>query len=290
VQVARYASPETKKKYLPRLLKGMKLGLAMAEVEAGSGLTDLKTTARLDGDYYILNGEKRWVGYGGAADVYYTWVREPGTVGGRGIFVLLVDANSPGLHYGKDRGFFGVYQGYRHDLIFKDCRVPKENLLIGPDKLRVVMGAFNTFRLQNAARSQGLAEGALDTAIEYSQTRHQFGRPICEFQMIQKLLSDMIIKVEAGRWLLYKAAVEADTEQAPPLSTSIAKAYCNQMAIEVTTDAMHVLGAYGQTRESDTEWRFRQASLFATATATKEMMTIRIVTEKLGRKFSQRKD
>jgi butyryl-CoA dehydrogenase len=291
MQIGLYGTEEAKKKYLFDTVKYNKvLGLGMVEPNAGSALTDLTTTAEDKGDHYVVNGIKRFVGYGGEADFYYTWVREPGTVGGRGIFIILIDKDSPGLLYGKDWGFCGVYQGLRHDLIFKDCIVPKENLLIGPGKLRTVMGAFNTFRLQNAARTLGFAEGALDDAIQWSLHRKQFGKPICEFQMIQDKLAEMAMKVEAARLLLYRAASRAEAESAPPLDTSIAKAYCNEIAIDVCDKACNILGGYGWLRESDTEWRSRQAHIMAIATGTAEMQRVRIASELLGRRFDQRQN
>jgi len=289
LQVLHHGTDEAKNKYLRDLVKYRKvLGLGMVEPGAGSALTDITTSAKLDGDYYILNGQKRWVGYGGEADVYYTLVREPRTVGARGIFVLLVDKDSPGLSYGKDWGFWGVYQGLRRDLIFNNCRVPKENLLMKPGQFGTVMMAFNTFRLQNAARTLGIGGGALDDAVMWSQKRRQFGKLLCEFQMIQSRLADMVMKIEAARLLLYRAASRGMGEEAPPLDTSIAKEYCNQAAISVCDSACHILGAYGFVRESDTEWRYRQARVMAIATGTTEMQKVRIVSELLGRRFNQR--
>ena len=289
LQILHEGTEEAKNKYLRDLVKYRKvLGLALVEAGAGSALTDITTTARLDGDHYILNGQKRWVGYGGEADLYYTLVREPGTRGARGTFIVLVDKDSPGLSYGKDWGFWGVYQGLRHDLIFKNCRVPKENLLVTAGRFGEVMMAFNTFRLQNAARTLGMAEGALDAAISWSQKRRQFGKPLCEFQMIQSRLADMAMEVEAARLLLYRAASRGMGREAPPLDTSIAKEYCNQVAIKVCDSACHIHGAYGFIRESDTEWRYRQARVMAIATGTTEMQKVRIVSELLGRRFNQR--
>jgi len=155
-------------------------------------------------------------------------VRQPKSRGARGIFIVLVDKDSPGLSYGKDWGFWGVYQGLRHDLIFKDCRIPASNLLVDAGQFDKVMMAFNTFRLQNSARTLGMGEGALDAALKWSQKRTQFGKPLCEFQMIQGRLADMAMKIEAARWLLYRAASKGIGEEAPPLETSIAKGYCNE--------------------------------------------------------------
>ena len=289
MQVIEYGGEEAKKKYVKKSVNLEELfGLAMVEGGAGSAVTDIETTAVLDGDHYVVNGEKRWVGYGGYANSYYTWVREPGTRGPKGIFVLLIDKDTPGLEYGKDRGFWGVYQGHRHDLILKNCRVPKENMIIGSGQLRTVLGSFNTMRLQNAARTQGMAEGALDNAIKHATTRKQFGKHICEFQLVQGMLADMAMKVETGQLILYKAASGASAGMADPLPTSLAKEYCNQIAISVCDDACQIHGAYGFIRESDTEWRYRQARVFSLATGTSEMQRVRIASELLGRRFDQR--
>lgn len=289
MQIVHHATDAAKKKYLADIVKYKKvLGLALVEAGAGSALTEIATTATSDGDHFVLNGQKRWVGYGGEADVYYTMVREPGTVGAKGTFIVLVDKDSPGLSYGRDWGFWGVNQGLRRDLIFKNCIVPKDNLLVGPGQFAAVMGAFNTFRLQNAARTLGIGEGALDAAIKWSQKRRQFGKKLCEFQMIQARLADMVMEIEAARLLLYRAAARGSGAKAPPLDTSIAKEYCNQAAIKVCDSACHIHGAYGFVRESDTEWRYRQARVMAIATGTTEMQKVRIVSELLGRHFNQR--
>ncbi|MFC1990493.1 acyl-CoA dehydrogenase family protein [Chloroflexota bacterium] len=134
----------------------------------------------------------------------------------------------------------------------------------------------------------GMAEGALDTALNWSQKRRQFGKPLCEFQMIQSRLADMVMEVEAARLLLYRAASRGMGTEAPPLDTSIAKEYYNQAAIKVCDSACHIHGAYGFIRESDTEWRYRQARVMAIATGTTEMQKVRIVSELLGRRFNQR--
>lgn len=289
VQIAHYGTEEAKKRYLQDLIKGKKrIGLAMAEPVGGSALTDLITTAQLDGDHYILNGQKRWVGGGGVSDVYYTWVREPDTRGARGIFVVLVDKDSPGLSYGKDWGFWGEYHGERRDLIFKNCRVPRENLLLKPGQIRTAMMSHNTFRLQNAARTLGLAEGALDVAAEWSKKRKAFGKPLCEFQMIQGMLADMIMQVSAAQLVLYKAASRGTGEEAPRLETSIAKQYCNQIAVSVCDSACHILGAYGFVKESDTEWRYKVARTMVLAAGSPEMQKVGIVSQFLGRRFEQR--
>ncbi|MBI4302934.1 MAG: acyl-CoA/acyl-ACP dehydrogenase [Chloroflexi bacterium] len=289
MQILTHGTEEAKQKYLRDIVKYKKvLGLALAEPGAGSALTDIATTAKLESDHYVLNGVKRWAGYGGEAGVYYTLVREPGTVGARGIFVLLVDKDSPSISYGKDWGFWGVYQGLRHDIIFKNCRVPRENLLVKPGQFGEMMSAFNTFRLQNAARTLGMGEGALDVAIKWSQKRRQFGKLLCDFEMIQGRLADMVMELEAAKLLLYKAASRGIGEKAPALDTSIAKEYCNQAAVRVCDSACHILGAYGFVRESDTEWRYRQARVLAIATGTSEMQKVRIVSELLGRQFNQR--
>jgi len=279
---------ELKRKYLRPLIDvEMICAEAISEPEGGSAVSDFKTDAILEGDHYVVNGVKRWANHGGIADLYYCYVRFNNVPGSKGIGTLLIEKDSAGLSIGKDWGFWGVNTGERHDILFKDCRVPKENMITGEGEFRRLMSHFNTFRLQNAACCLGYAQGALNEAIEYSQHRKQFGKPICEFQMMQNMLADMIIKVESARWLIYRAAVNAEAGVAQPLETSIAKAFANTTAVEVCDAACSVHGAYGFTRDFPVEWMYRHARGMALAAGTIEMQKIRIVSEKLNRRFKQ---
>ncbi len=279
---------ELKQKYLRPLIDGeIVCAEAISEPEGGSAVTHFRTNAILEDNYYVVNGMKRWANHGGTGDLYYCYVRLNNVPGARGIGTLLIEAGTPGLSFGKDWGFWGVETGERRDILFENCRVPKENLLTGEGEFSKLMTHFNTFRLQNAACCLGYAQGALNEAIDYAQHREQFGRPICEFQMVQNMLADMIMKVESARWLTYRAAVNAEAGAASPLETSVAKAFTNLAAIEVCDNACNVLGAYGFTRGFPTEWMYRHARTMALAAGTIEMQKIRIVSEKLNRRFRQ---
>lgn len=290
LHIIRNGAEEVKRKYVPAFVNGEAVcAEAMVEPEAGSAVTDLQTNAVASGEEYIINGIKRWVGLASSADVYYTWTRFDNTPGSRGIGIILVDKNAPGLSFGKDQDFWGIQTGFRKDIIFRDCRVSKGNLLSAPGNFRELMSHFNIFRLQNAATCLGIAAGALDVAVAYSQRRKQFGKPLCEFQMVQSHLANMVMKVEAARWLVYRAATMVEDGMAPPLPTSIAKSYCSMIAVEVCDTACQILGAFGFSRESDTEWRYRWARILGPVGAgTIEIQKIRIASELLGRRFDQR--
>ncbi|MFC1940461.1 acyl-CoA dehydrogenase family protein [Chloroflexota bacterium] len=251
-----------KKRFVPKIInRELKLGLSMAEPLAGSALTDLTTTATEDGDHYILNGIKRWGIWGGVADFYYVYARLGNIPGGRGIMTFIVDKDTPGISFGRDWGFWGVDTGCRRDVIFRDCRVPKENVVTEAGELGKALARFNSGRLQDAACTLGYARGSLDDAIAYSKERMQFGKPLCEFQMIQDMLADMVMKVEASRGLIYRAGATVKSGTASPLLTSIAKAYCNQAAVEVCDRACQIYGACGFVRGFPVEWRYSTHSL-----------------------------
>jgi butyryl-CoA dehydrogenase len=279
---------ELKKKYLRPLIDvELICAEAISEPEGGSSVSDFKTTAVQEGDHFVVNGFKRWANNGGVADLYYCYVRFNDVPGSKGIGTILIEKDCEGLSIGRDWGFWGVNTGERHDIIIKDCRVPKENVITGEGEFRKLMSHFNTFRLQNAACCLGYAQGALNESIDYSQNRKQFGKPICDFQMIQNKLADMVIKVEAARWLIYRAAVNAEAGAAQPLETSIAKTFANTAAVEVCDTACSIHGAYGFTRDFPVEWMYRHARGMELAAGTIEMQKIRIVSEKLNRRFKQ---
>ena len=279
---------ELKQKYLRSLINvEMICAEAISEPEGGSAVTHFNTSAILESDHYVVNGAKRWANHGGIADLYYCYARLNNVPGARGIGTLLIEGGTPGLSIGRDWGFWGVETGERCDIFFSNCRVPRENLITGEGEFSKLMSHFNTFRLQNAACCLGYAQGALYEAVNYAQRRQQFGRPICEFQMVQNMLADMVMKVEAQRWLIYRAAVNAEAGAASPLETSVAKAFANLAAVEVCDMACNIHGAYGFTRDFPVEWMYRHSRTMALAAGTIEMQKIRIVSEQLNRRFKQ---
>ncbi len=284
-----FGTEEQKQKYIPRVCKGeMLISVGMTEPEAGSGLTDLKSRAILDGDHYIVNGEKRFVTGGGHNEAYLVYVRLSDAKGAKGIGALVIEKGTEGFSFGKQEQFMGMRGFPSSDLIFENCRVPKENLVIPEGGFKNLMQAFDIERLGNASMSLGIAQGALEESVKYSTERKQFGKEICEFQAVQLMLADMSMKVEAARLLLYRAATEASNGYPSVLHASIAKCFCNEIAKEVTDLALQVHGGYGYSKEYPIERMLRDSRGWTVAGGTVQMQRINIASALIGRRFNQR--
>jgi butyryl-CoA dehydrogenase len=278
-----------KQEYLPRVIRGeMGCAVAMTEPEAGSATTDLATRAVLDGDDYVINGTKVFVGGSGSSELYVVYARLADRPGAAGIGALLVERDAPGLVFGKDSGLVGQRVATRREMIFRDCRVPRRNLVVQPGQFAGLMGAFNTERLQNSAWTLGMAQAAFEAALEYSQRRQQFGRPLCDFQMIQERLADMAVQLEAGRLLIYRAAAAVRDGSAPALASSIAKTFISEAGPRIIDTAIQIHGAYGLTRDLPLERLWRDARGMSIAAGTAQINKVRIVSELTGRRFNQR--
>lgn len=284
--LAEFARPEVKRRVLPELLGGRAIiTAAMSEPEAGSGLTDLRTTARIEGDEVVLNGGKIFNSNGPHASYYLVWARfGPRT---SDIGTVLVEADRPGFSRGKPETFMS---GELHcALYFDNCRVPMENLIIERDGFRKQMEIFNIERLGNTTRSLALAQEAYDRAVEHALERRQFNRPLAEFQGIQWKVAEMRMKLDAARLLLYRAVAELDGNGHPlPVNTVIAKAYTNQIAFEVASEALQIFGGYGYSTEYPLEYILRRVRGWMIAGGSIEMMKNRIAEEVFQRRFSQR--
>lgn len=288
--IEQFGTEEQKQKYIPPVCRGeYMISVGMTEPEAGSALTDLTTRAVLDGDCYVVNGMKRFVTGGGESDVYVVYVRLSEQKGAKGIGGLIIEKGTPGFSFGKQEQFMG-FRGFPScDLIFDNCRVPKENLVVKEGEFRKLMWAFDLERCGNATMCLGIAQGALEEAMAYSQRRKQWGKDICEFQAIQFMLADMALKVEAARLLIYRAAVNASTGLPIPLEANLAKCFANQMVREVTGMAMQIHGGYGYSKEYPVERMMRDAWGWGVAGGTIEIQKITIASLLLGRRFDQRR-
>ncbi len=288
--IEQFGTEEQKRKYLPPVCRGDSMvSVAMTEPEAGSALTDLATRAVLDGDYYIVNGQKRFISGGGESDVYVVYVRLSEQKGARGIGGLIVEKGTPGFSFGKQEQFMGLRGMASCDLFFDNCRVPKENLVVKEGEFRKLMLAFDLERCGNATICLGIAQGALEAAMEYSQQRKQWGKEICEFQAIQFMLAEMAMKVEAARLLIYRAVVNAGAGLPSPLEASLAKCFANQMVREVTAMAVQIHGGYGYSKEYPVERMMRDGWGWGIAGGTIEIQRITIASQLLGRRFDQRR-
>ncbi len=287
--VEQFGTEEQKQRFVPPSCTGEKLmAVAMTEPGAGSALTDLSTRAVLKGDHYVLNGQKRFISGGGHTDLYMVYVRLGEVKGAKGIGGIVVEKGTPGFSFGKQEVFMGLHGMPSCDLIFEDCLVPKENLVIPQGGFAQLMQAFDVERCGNATQSLGIAWGALEACKKYVQERTAFGKPICEFQAVQFLLADMAMKVEAARLLIYRAVINAGNGLPSVFESSVAKCFSNEMAKEVTDMAMQIFGGYGYSKEYPIERMLRDSRGWPLAGGTVQMQRINIAGAMLGRRFSQR--
>ncbi len=259
-----FGTEEQKKKYIPRLASGEIIGaFALTEPGAGSDAASLTTSARLDGAHYVVNGSKIFISNGGAAGVYITFVRtEPGSKGYQGITCLIVEKDTPGFYIGKREEKMGLHADHTTELIFENARVPRENVLgMEGDGFRVAMALLDGGRIGIGAQGLGIAQGAFDVALEYARQRKQFGRPIIEQQAVGFMLADMATRIDAARALVYRAARLKDMGLPHAKEASMAKMYATDTAMEVTTNAVQILGGYGYCKDYPVERMMRDAKV-----------------------------
>ncbi len=282
---AEYATDYQKEKYLKKLLNGeMVIGLGMTEPNAGSAVTDLTTKAVKDGKGFRVSGSKVFTSNSPDADIFLIYVRYHEGINGIGSVIM--DTSMPGFSKGESSKYTNGEEWCA--LYFDNVYIPEENVLLGPGGFKKQISGFNAERIGNSARSLALGEFAFNVAKEYAVTREQFGKKICEFQGIQWKFSDMKIQIEAGRLLLYRAAINADRGFPSSKETSIAKAFCNKAGFEISNEAMQVMGGTGYSQESLVEYCFRKSRGWQIAGGSTEMMKNRIAEDIFERRFSQR--
>lgn len=257
-------SDEQKKKYLPPLASGEKwAAYALTEPNAGSDAGAIRTTAVKKGDKYVLNGTKQWITNGGEADIYTVFAVTDKARGARGVSAFIVEKGTPGFSFGKKENKLGIRASATRELIFEDCEVPAENL-IGREGTGFIwaMKTFDVSRPGIAAQGVGLAQGALDEAVTYAKVREQFGRPIIANQGLSWMLADMATKVETARALTYAVVRTIDSgEKDYTKFSAMCKVYASDVAMQVTTDAVQVLGGYGYMKEYPVEKMMRDAKI-----------------------------
>ncbi|MEF7617408.1 acyl-CoA dehydrogenase [Aquincola sp. MAHUQ-54] len=282
---AEYATPEQKDRFLPDLLSGRKLiALGMSEPDAGSAVTELKTSARIDGDEVVINGSKVFSTHSPEAELFLIYVRFGPGVGGIGS--VLVERGAPGFQVGQPSAFMSGETWCQ--LYFENCRIPKRNILLGEGGFKKQIAGFNVERLGNSSRSLALGRHAFLVAREHAMTRKQFGRDLCEFQGIQWKFAEMKLKLEAAQLLLYKAALEGDHGLPSAQSTALAKLACNQAGWDVANEALQVMGGLGYSQESMIEYCVRRIRGWMIAGGSIEMLKNRIAEGVFDRTFSQR--
>lgn len=272
-----YGTEEQKQKYLIPLAKGEKLGaFGLTEPGAGTDAQGQMTRAVLDGDEYVLNGSKIFITNGKEADVYVifavTGVVEKKGRTSKEISAFIVEKGTPGFTFGTKEKKMGIRGSSTYELIFTDCRIPKENMLGAKGKgFTIAMHTLDGGRIGIAAQALGLAEGALQCTIDYVKERKQFGRSISAFQNTQFQLADMATKVEAAKLLVYRAAQAKNTQKSYSVEAAQAKLYASEVAMEVTTKAVQLHGGYGYTREYDVERMMRDAKITEIYEGTSEV-------------------
>jgi alkylation response protein AidB-like acyl-CoA dehydrogenase len=285
-QIAAFGSERVKAEVLPRLLAGEALVSAgMSEPEAGSALTDLRTTARYDGDEVVLDGQKVWNSHGPDITHSVIWCRfGPRT---RDIGAVVVPVDAPGFSKGAAETYMS---GEHHCALHLDgARVPREYVLADEDALRKMFTIFGVERVGNAVRALSLAQSAFDRAVEHVKTREQFGRPLAEFQGLQWRFADMRMKLDAARLLIYRAVVNADAGAPAPAEAAIAKCFANEAAFEVVNGALQAFGASGYSTQFPLEYLARRVRGWMIAGGSVEIMRNRIAEDVFDQRFSQRR-
>jgi butyryl-CoA dehydrogenase len=259
-----FGTDEQKNKYLPDIAAGKKLAaFALTEADAGSDAAGIRTTAVADGDHYILNGTKQWITNGAEADIYTVIACTNRSKGARGFSAFIVEKGTPGLSFGKKEDKMGIRASSTCELIFEECRIPKENLLAREGMgFIVAMKTLDRTRPGVAAQALGIATGAFNAALKYSKEREQFGQPISSFQAVQHMLADMAIQIEAVRCLVYQTCRHVDSG-AKNISkeAAMAKVFASDTAMRVTTDAVQIMGGYGYMKEYPVEKMMRDAKI-----------------------------
>ena len=266
-------TPEQKEKYLRDLCTGNKIGaFGLTEPGAGTDAAGQQTTAVLDGDNYILNGSKIFITNGGVADTFIVFAMTDKSKGTKGISAFIVEKGFPGFSIGKKEDKLGIRASSTTELIFENCVVPKENLIGREGKgFGIAMKTLDEGRIGIAAQALGIAEGALDEAIKYMKERKQFGRPIAAFQGLQWMVAEMSTKIEAARFLVYKAAWLKENKQPYSIDAARAKLYAAEVAMDVTTKAVQLFGGYGYTKEYPVERMMRDAKITEIYEGTSEV-------------------
>lgn len=271
--IAQYGTPEQKEKFLKSLASGEKLGaFGLTEPNAGTDAAGQQTTAVLDGDAYVLNGTKIFITNAGEADIYIIFAMTDKSKGNRGISAFIVEKGTPGFTIGQHEKKLGIRGSATSELIFNNVRVPKENLLGGEGKgFRVAMSTLDGGRIGIAAQALGIAEGAMEETVKYVKERKQFGRPIAKFQNTQFVLANLQTQIDAAKMLVYRAAMAKEENKPYTVLAAEAKLFASEVAMDVTTKCIQLMGGYGYTRDLPVERMFRDAKITEIYEGTSEV-------------------
>ncbi len=274
--IYKFGTEQQKQTYLRALATGEKLGAyGLSEPGAGSDVSAMKTRAVKDGDHYVLNGSKVWITNGGEADIYVVFAVTDPEKKHRGISAFIVEKGTPGFSIGKKEKKLGIRSSPTTELIFEDCRIPKENLLGEEGEgFKIAMMTLDGGRNGIAAQAVGIAQGALDAAVEYAKGRVQFGKPIAEQQGIAFKLADMATAIEAARLLTYQAAWLESNGLPYGKESAMAKLFAGDTAMKVTVEAVQIFGGYGYTKDYPVERFMRDAKITQIYEGTQEIQRI----------------
>jgi len=271
--IMKYGTEEQKKKYLPILAKGEKIGaFAATEPNAGSDLGAMQTTAIKKENKYIINGDKTFITSGTEAGIIIIFAVTDKSAGSKGISAFIVESDTKGYKVGSVFEKLGINASKTSELIFEDMEVPKENLLGKEGEgFKIALNTLDSGRIGIAAQAVGIAQAALDESIEYSKQRQQFGRAIAKFQAIQWMIADMATYIEAARYLVYNAAYQKDKGERFGKEAAMAKLFASETAVDVAIKAVQIHGGYGYTKEYTVERLFRDAKITEIYEGTSEV-------------------
>jgi Acyl-CoA dehydrogenases len=283
--IAAYGTEEQKKKYLVPLAKGEKLGaFGLTEENAGSDAGGTETNAVLDGDHYVINGEKIFITNGGEADIYIVFAVTTPDIGTRGISAFIVEKGTEGFTFGKHYDKMGIRSSATAELIFNDVKIPKENLLGKEgDGFKIAMSTLDGGRIGIAAQALGIAQGAYENALAYSKERVQFGKPICQQQVISFKLADMATKLRAARLLIYSAAELKGNHESYSMEAAMAKQYASDVCLEIVNDALQIFGGSGYLKGMEVERAYRDAKICTIYEGTNEIQRVVIAAHIIGK-------
>lgn len=282
-----FGTEEQKKKYLPLLAKGEKLGcFSLSEPDAGSDAGSIRTTAVRDGTHYVINGTKNWVTNGPESNVIVLFTSIDLSKKHRGITAFIVDKETPGIVVGKVEHKLGIKASGTSQLIFENCRVPIENRL-GEEGggFKIAMQTLDGGRIGIGTQAVGIAQAALEQSVRYSQERESFGKQISKFQAIQFIIADMAIRIEAARLLVWQAAIMKDSKMKFTKESAIAKVFASETAMWVTTKAIQIHGGYGYTTDYPVERHFRDAKITEIYEGTSEIQRL-VIADQVLKEFS----
>lgn len=274
--IMKYGTEEQKKKYLPILAKGEKIGaFAGTEPNAGSDLGAMKTTAVLKGNKYIINGDKTFITSGTEAGIIIVFAVTDKDAGPKGISTFIVEDSFKGYKVGSVFEKLGINASKTSELIFENMEVPKENLLGKEgDGFKIALSTLDGGRIGIAAQAVGIAQACLDESVEYSKQRQQFGKPIASKQAIQWMIADMATRIEASRLLLYNAAYKKDKGERISKEAAMAKLFASETAVEAAIKAVQIHGGYGYTKEYTVERLFRDSKITEIYEGTSEVQRL----------------